>query len=281
MNPASSTEGMPANAGRFMQKVTAAYNQSPFKGDLERVRTYCMFLGYPRSGHSIVGSLLDAHPNMVIAHELDALKYIQAGFNKEQIFYLLLVNSQRFTKAGRNWNGYQYVVPNQWHGRYRELHVIGDKKGGGSSRLLYKASDLIDRLRQVIGIKIKFIHVTRNPYDNIATISKRHHLRIPDAIEFYFDLAQTVRAAKQQIATEDFFEMRHEDLLVNPKELTRRLCLFLGEEAPEDYLSDCASIVRPSPHKSRLEAAWTDEMKKRVQKTLEQFPFFAGYTFEN
>ncbi len=26
-----------------------------------------MFIGYPRSGHSLVGSLLDAHPNIIVA----------------------------------------------------------------------------------------------------------------------------------------------------------------------------------------------------------------------
>ena len=27
------------------------------------LKTYCMFLGYPRSGHSLIGALLDAHPD--------------------------------------------------------------------------------------------------------------------------------------------------------------------------------------------------------------------------
>lgn len=46
-------------------------------GDLE---TYCMFIGYPRSGHSLIGFLLDAHPSMIIAHELHVLKHINAGY---------------------------------------------------------------------------------------------------------------------------------------------------------------------------------------------------------
>src|SRR5262245_36859172 len=59
------------------------------------VETFCLFVGYPRSGHSIIGSLLDAHPNAIIADELDALKYVQAGFNQNQLFYLLLRNSRQ------------------------------------------------------------------------------------------------------------------------------------------------------------------------------------------
>jgi len=44
----------------------------------DKVRTYVMFVGYPRSGHSLIGSLLDAHPNVVIAHEMDALQFVQS-----------------------------------------------------------------------------------------------------------------------------------------------------------------------------------------------------------
>ncbi|MDP9138749.1 MAG: hypothetical protein M3N38_11330, partial [Pseudomonadota bacterium] len=53
--------------------------------DLE---VYCTFIGYPRSGHSIMGSLLDAHPNIIIAHELDALRFLKAGFSERQLYFL-------------------------------------------------------------------------------------------------------------------------------------------------------------------------------------------------
>ena len=33
------------------------------------VGTFVMFIGYPRSSHSLVGSILDAHPEIIIPHE--------------------------------------------------------------------------------------------------------------------------------------------------------------------------------------------------------------------
>lgn len=89
-----------------LRYVKSFCKQSKYEEDIKSIEKYCMFVGYPRSGHSLVGSLLDAHPNIVIAHELDALRYIKEGFNKKQLFYLLLEKSQRFTKAGREWTGY-------------------------------------------------------------------------------------------------------------------------------------------------------------------------------
>ncbi|KAJ7371717.1 hypothetical protein OS493_023052 [Desmophyllum pertusum] len=37
------------------------------------VETFVMFIGYPRSRHSLVGAILDAHPEIIIPHEYDVL----------------------------------------------------------------------------------------------------------------------------------------------------------------------------------------------------------------
>ena len=39
------------------------------KDVVDHIEKFVIFIGYPRSGHSIVGSLMDAHPHMVIANE--------------------------------------------------------------------------------------------------------------------------------------------------------------------------------------------------------------------
>ena len=36
---------------------------------INHVHCFLFFVGYARSGHSIIASMLDAHPNVVIAHE--------------------------------------------------------------------------------------------------------------------------------------------------------------------------------------------------------------------
>ncbi len=114
------------------------YPVSLYKGFKNRkyfndVETYCMFIGYPRSGHSILGALLDAHPNIVIAHQLGVLKYILGRFSRNQIYYLLLKNSELHSKTGRKSSGYSYEVKNQWQCRFKELKIIGDNRGGCSN----------------------------------------------------------------------------------------------------------------------------------------------------
>jgi hypothetical protein len=103
--------------------------------DIEKV---CLFIGYPRSGHSLVGSLIDAHPHAVISHELDTIKLVKMGFSQRQIFSLILNNSKAFSRSGRIWTGYSYKVPNQYQGEFKELRIIGDKCGNQTTVGPYK-----------------------------------------------------------------------------------------------------------------------------------------------
>src|SRR5512134_3319196 len=46
------------------------------------VRDYVMFLGHARSGGTLAGALLDAHPNAIIGDEVDVFQYVNAGFER-------------------------------------------------------------------------------------------------------------------------------------------------------------------------------------------------------
>lgn len=250
----------------------------------ENVGTYCMFIGYPRSGHSLIGALLDAHPNMIIAHELGALKYIHAGFSKRQIYHLLREKSLKFAGTGRKGINYSYLVPNQWHGRYKDLQIIGDKHGEAATLRLQARPQLLQRLRNVIDERITLIHVIRNPYDSIKTISlktKRFKQSLKKSTEYYFSLCNTVMKIKKQIETNDLFELKHEDFIDDPKFYLKGLCNFLGVESSGDYLDDCASIVFKSSHKSRYDVQWSQELIDFVKTNIEKYSFLHGYTFNS
>lgn len=265
---------------------TSLSESHKFEETWEEVEKYIMFIGYPRSGHSLVGSLLDAHKNAIIAHELDALELVKSGYNREQIYYLLMKNSQDFTATGREWEGYTYQVPNQWQGRFDKLTIIGDKKGAFSTEALGKNPSLLIKVQQKVKVPIKFIHVIRNPYDNITTIYKRHVISMKSdlerTIDYYFSLCETIKALKQsQIKEDDMFDVRHEEFVEYPQKGLQEICRFLGIESNDGYLEDCARIVFKSPRKTRQDGPWTKESLDRVQQKIEEFPFLSGYTYEN
>ena len=62
--------------------------------------------------------------------------------------------------------------------RYQKLvffKVIGDKKGGKTSKIFANNDSMktLEEIAEVVKLPMKFIHVTRNPFDNIATMTLR------------------------------------------------------------------------------------------------------------
>jgi hypothetical protein len=213
--------------------------------DFASVRSFLLFVGHPRSGHSLVGALLDAHPNAVVAHELDVLRYVEAGFGRDQLFTLLVRHQHgRVTGGLRSGSGYSYEVPNQWQGRYERLEVIGDKKGGRSTVRLAARPELLARLQTTVDVPVKVVQVVRNPYDNIATMHRRGHRRpLAEHAATYFRLAATVRSLRERIDDDHFHQLRLEDMIDDPAATLRLLTQFLGVDPSQDYLTACSGIV--------------------------------------
>jgi hypothetical protein len=240
-----------------------------------------MFIGYPRSGHTLIGSVLDAHPDAVIAHEFDALIRLRREVNRNDLYRSLLENSQNFTRSGREWNGYTYLVSNQWHGLYRNLRVIGDKKGGASSRVLAHDPSLLTRLRQIVDADIKLVHVLRNPYDNVASMFRNGHTRsLRKTIDRYASLCEVNSRLRlnEQIS---IFDLRHEDFVENPERCLDELCQYLGLSREQDYLSDCASIVFRFPRQSRHDIEWDKRSIDKIRRVIARHDFLHGYSFRS
>lgn len=243
---------------------------------------YCFFVGAPRNGHSLVGALLDAHPQALIAHELGAPKYLAAHFGRRQVLALLAANSRRSAANGRPHIHYSHAVPGQWQGRFRELRVMGDKHGEGFL-LSVQARPWLTRALVERFDPAFFIHVVRNPYDAIASVagsSKRG--QSPAAAVAYFEtLYATLEGVQGQIEADRLHLLRFEALLADPREALISTCNYLGLDAPSDYLDACAAIVLPEPEDHRGLVNWPGELRRRVDDMIDRHDFLQGYRFDD
>lgn len=252
------------------------------------LHTYCMFIGYQRSGHSLIGALLDAHPEMVIAHELNALEFLRKGYSRKQVFHLLLQQSKAFYQAGNEWMGYSYRVEGQWQGRYRELKVIGDKRGGTSSKILNENPELLDKIHSFCS-NLRLLHVIRNPFDNITTMIKRREAKrnmifsskdLHRKIDHYFYKTTEIAKLKAENPT-NILDIYVEEFIDNPESELARICKFLGVGIDQDYIRNSASIVFKQNRKSRHKVdLWTPENIELVQKRIDTFDFLERYSFD-
>lgn len=259
-------------AGRWLD---AALARDPDRAVLDGVRRFCLFVGYPRSGHSLVGSLLDAHPRIVISHELDALRYVQAGLvGRDLLFRMILRRDRRFTAAGRRWTGYDYAVPGQFQGRFEDLLVIGDKRGGGSTRRLGADPELLDRLRGVVGVEVRIVHVIRDPFDTIASMHRRGGRSLRASVDRFFELCAinaTIRAREEGA----LIDVRLEELVADPSATLRRLAGFLGVEAPSEYLQACSEVVFDAPRRPHATIEWPAGTRAEVRERIGEYAFLS------
>jgi len=261
--------------------VGSAWKARRHRSDLATARTFLVFVGHPRSGHSLVGSLLDAHPSMVVSHELDVLKYLEAGYRRDQLLTLALEHSAANAAAGRKSWGYSYAVPDQWQGRFERLEVVGDKRGRKTTARLHDDPTLLDRLAERLDMPVKVVQVVRNPYDDVATMHKRNpEVGMDRQIEHYFTLAATVDGLTPDVPPDRFHRLRLEDLVADTRGELATLCRFLDVPAEPGYLDACASIVFASPHRTRDGAPWTPELRADVARRIADHDWLAGYSFD-
>jgi hypothetical protein len=149
-----------------------------------RVTTLLIFIGYSRSGHTLVASLLDAHPRVAVANEYDLVRQWTNFSSKQKtrryVFDELFKNSVEQSKIGfraptlrRTFN---FRVPHQWNGRCdKYLKVIGDKHGPAATKGLSTSHGLayLDAMERHLHVRVRILHVIRHPLDNIATITVR------------------------------------------------------------------------------------------------------------
>ena len=283
--------------------------------DVEQVKTFIFFLGHARSGHSIVGSILDAHPHVILAHEANLFQTLNADLsskkpqynNKSMILNALWKNSFDSSTSGlrteegkAHKKGYTLAIDGLYQGTFvLPIQVIGDKSGGHTTVLFctnpLEWKKVFLKLKSVLNIPIKVIHVIRNPYDNIATsviyqskglkITKvKQHNRSHEAdvsvmehqIKKYFDIFQAIQQIKQKYDL-NLLEVHGKDLIENPKTTILSMCSFLGLSCSDDYLEICSSKLFKTESKTRYKITWTKKFLSAVQDYMMNFKSLKRY----
>ena len=277
--------------GQDRQEVArlAAWAGAQPAPDLRDAEAFLLFVGYPRSGHSLVGALLDAHPEIAIAHELDVLQLWSFGLDRRRILTLTLENARRLGRIGRNWGAYDYRVAGGAQGCWTRLRFVGDKRGGETTRRLSEDPLALDRFGEFLGLPLRFVHVVRHPADNVATMV-RHARRRRDAgdepmllrkaLSHYAALALANDAFLARTDPAQALTLWHEDLVADPRRELVRLADFLGIAAGDDYLDACAAIVQPTPNRSRDEVERAPEHRLVLRRIIARTPFLQRYAGE-
>ena len=277
---------------------------------IDGVKKFVFFIGYPRSGHSIIGSFMDAHPNMIIAHEFPLFKSLwNTRMPKNLIFNFLYKNSYDELVSG--WRGevnvknkgYSLALTGLWQATFNDLKVIGNKHGGSTVQLYRQHPKAflgaMAYLKTTIKVPIHTIHVVRNPFDIIATQTLYmktgiRGVRIAASEEEKFnntkfltevamDMLARFSAASKLIKILDLptLELQSEVLIKDPVHVMKSICGFLGVDCPEYYLKVCKEKTFSSSTKPRNTVVWPQSLIDVVRERLKDNPSFQHYTFSD
>ena len=277
------------------------------------VKTLVFFLANSHSGHSIVASLMDNHPHMVVSHEFDLFNKLATGSltpTKSEIFDALwentgetIISGLRAKNATRK--GYTLFMDGLYQGRYIDhIDVIGDKKGLGTIEMLLeepgKWLSVLNILRS-LNTTLKMINVIRNPYDNIATAvlfiskirsigfgdikkaNKTHEVNskiIMTEISHYFSRHEATVNAKKKYNL-DTIEVHSKDLISDPKGTLLKICNSLAVTCSDDYLEICSSKIFKIESRTRQLVRWTDRQLQVIQQNIDRYSNLKGYSFDS
>ncbi len=244
----------------------------------KELEAFCLFVGYPRSGHSLVGALIDAHPEAVIAHELDVLGFLEQGeTRRERLLSLCIERNRWFTKRRAQWAEFSYRVEKGWQGRCRRYRIIGDKKGGRTTLRLRKNPELLKQLQASLGVPLRLIHVVRHPLDNISTMCTRRDEPLDATIETYFERAEFLREYLRRVPREDVMYIEYEAFIRRPEAFLRMLSGFLGLTADEAWMTRAGSVVNREPSRSRTRVEWSPAQISTVRERAAEVPALSRY----
>lgn len=273
-----------ASAARKLSYAPAVLTDSLLRRkDFRDVEAFCFFIGHARSGHSLVAALLNAHPNVVISNQAGAIRMIDFGLPRGLLYASILRKDRRFSIHWRSTTaeGYEYRVPNQWQGRFERIVVIGDKRAARSASWLARDPRLLDKVRKTVRVPIRAIHVTRNPFDTISTMSTRNGEGLEQSADRFFVSEKHIQQARGILAPGELWTIRHEDFIAGAQRSLRDIWEWLGVTASPECARDAASIVYANPHRARQDVSWTKEERTGVEERARGIGYLAGYSFED
>ena len=168
---------------------------APDTAYFDDIHTMALVSYFPRSGSSLLGYLLTAHPNMIIANEpaqpgerlyekvplivllnyilyMDRMRYEDAEKIRSLRTLEEASGSNNAVKRFYDQQERYIFVPNQWQARCESLKVIGVKNSLPLAESL-SVEEVLQKLKKNLKKfrirRLRFIFTVRNPYDMIAT----------------------------------------------------------------------------------------------------------------
>ncbi len=249
---------------------------------ISNIRKAVFTVGFNRSGSSLIGDLLSAHPNIVMDNESGIIRrYMKGEFTSRESLLSFIIKYDMNRGKKKNY------VAGQYQQHYDcNIEVVGDKHSPHNTVFLTKSeSNTLEELEKFIQLPIKLLFNVRNPYDMVASMvnsipnwRQSQNEKIKKAISFFTHRSADNMKLIDQVPTNRIFMIRLEDFIATPKSMLSDICDFLGVAKTPEYLSSCTEVTYKMPNKSRDTLNWNEEYGREIDALIKKYEFFSGYS---
>lgn len=237
------------------------------------INNFLLFIGYPRSGHTIVANIVNTHKNILVSDEVGIMKH--NIIQKNKIIKSIIKRSKevdiRYTSVYKNVDYQKEEIKKE------KIILIGDKHANKNTIFINKNFNKLISLQNIFDVKL--LHIIRNPYDMITTNflrrGKKWDNNLYNIIDHFDILFSTVQKIKKYYNVIDIYL---EDLIYYP---INNIC-YLFEELKfpiEDniFLNRLTGKLIEKPNESRHLIEWKEDQVKLVENMFNKYEFLNIY----
>jgi len=236
------------------------------------VNTLCLFVGYPHSGSTFTCYMLNAHPNAAISDEVNIVPVITRtrGFPYikntilSYIFHHVLTQRPEISHPSRTFE--QYDIKTGYRRSFTKLKVIGDKHPPETIKCFIKNENIFKEIKEQMKLKLKIIHMIRNPTDNIASWVGDGSVKI--ALDRYLKYVKAVNHLQKIIPESELINIYLESLIEEPEMNIIKLFDFIGLPIDNSFISAIKQTLMKKPSRPGLKKNWPPGSKEKINEFI-------------
>lgn len=236
-------------------------------------------IGVPRSGTTLLATLLEGHPAIYVDNEAIALRLLRLRerLGREAASEAIRAEIAKDNRLSRFYDDVETEGQNKLGAAFH-LSLVGIAEKAGKQIYLDKSPDAIPVAERLAGLfpGARFLHVVRDPRPTVASLVSRQYLELNEAAMLYREWTEHALGLARWWPAETLLRIRYEDLVARPEETLRSTCKFLQLPYHNELLQLGTSAATTGPGayvKSSFDVAklegWKKKMSARDVATIE------------
>lgn len=240
-----------------------------------------IFIGSPRTGSTLLGQLINYHPQCLIANEYSLItKVVKNGKNyKRELKKLYDIALEQFNKGLENCNHFGKTIniyQPKWKNmsklarntifEKKDIRVIGDKKAGGTIKtFLNNKNEVINFFNK--HSEIITIQILRHPIDAAKSYMKSHNIStFEEAINYIMLYTYEAYELSKMINNKSIL-LYYEDLISNSEDVLKSIFNDLNLDISQEWLSEIVNVIT----KDKNQGTYTEKEIEIYMKLLNNF----------